>query len=95
MLSPCPRWISEPDRIKDCPPNCFIPTSKETLVLVEGLSKIIATILPFKGRGLIAFSIEVGLIPFFDFIACETMSVNSLRDNSFKFRKSGINSSFF
>ena len=40
--SPLPNWISLVDRNNAVPPNSYIPTSKETLVLVDDFWKIIA-----------------------------------------------------
>ena len=43
--SPLPSCISFSDRKSDWPPSCVIPASKETLVRVDDLSKIIASVL--------------------------------------------------
>src|SRR5215470_39188 len=49
MVSPRPSCISWPVRTIVSPPSCRIAMSKETRVRVEGLSKIIASILPASG----------------------------------------------
>jgi len=49
MGSPLPICVSAALRYSALPPNSFMPSSKETLVLVEAFSKIIARLLPRKG----------------------------------------------
>src|SRR5947208_15159977 len=49
MGSPRPDWISPPAKNTTCPPNSRIPTSKETLVRVEALAKIMAQVWPASG----------------------------------------------
>ena len=47
--SPLPSCVSLGDRNKVFPPKCVIPTSNETLVLVEDLSNIRAKVLFCNG----------------------------------------------
>ncbi len=44
IVSPLPSWVVRISRYIACPPNCVIPTSKETLVLVEDFSNNIAKV---------------------------------------------------
>ena len=48
MGSPLESCNSLPERNKELPPISLIPTSNETLVLVEGCSKTSPKVLPFK-----------------------------------------------
>ena len=50
MGSPRPSWVSRGDRNMALPPNCAMPASNDTRVRVEDFSKIIASVLPTKGR---------------------------------------------
>ena len=49
MVSPRPSCKSALFRTTTSPPSCFIPTSNETRVRVEGFSNIIASVFPAKG----------------------------------------------
>ena len=46
--SPRPIWLSLPDRNRAWPPSWYMPTSKDTRVLVEFFSKIMARVLPLR-----------------------------------------------
>ena len=48
MGSPLESCNSLPERNKELPPMSLIPTSNETLVLVEGCSKTSPKVIPFK-----------------------------------------------
>ena len=50
MVSPRESWLSLALTMTTSPPSCFIATSKEMRVRVEGFSKIIASVLPASGR---------------------------------------------
>src|SRR5208283_2862828 len=50
IVSPLPRCISLGLRYSDCTPNWYIPTSKDTLVRVEGFSKNNPMLLPISGH---------------------------------------------
>ena len=45
MGSPRPIWLSLPERKRACPPNWYMPVSKETRVRVEFFSNIMARVL--------------------------------------------------
>ena len=47
--SPRPSWVSRGDRNRAWPPNCAIPTSKDTRVRVEDFSKIMPSVRFFSG----------------------------------------------
>ena len=49
MVSPRPIWISSSRRMIESPPSSFMPTWKEIRVRVEGLRKIMASVLPRSG----------------------------------------------
>ena len=85
--SPLPICKSLEDKKIALPPNWYIPTSKETLVLVDDFWKIIANVLPSRGFS----SISPALILLAKSRICSTSSFISLTDNKLPIKNSPNN----